>query len=162
MAINFDQFKNTSDKQKSPKGLYRDLHLDIEQQTIHHPGLKEATLGKDIRLDYDIAAVLNSLNNIFNTVPGQRFLIPTFGLNLMAYLFTPVSVKYGDLIGADILEVVARWEPRVKVTKLLINANPEEHEYDIALALYLPDFKYYTGVISKLTQNGFAPLKENF
>jgi phage baseplate assembly protein W len=157
--LTFKDFEVTS---KLPHNyLYSDLHLDIEQEVILHPALSntKATLGKDIKLDFDMAAIINSLNNLFNTMPGQRFLIPEYGLNLMQWLFIPVSEKYGNMIGSDIIDAVNRWEPRVSITKMLVNAKPEENEYDIAMAIYVPAFRQYTGLVGKLAPNGFSPLR---
>lgn len=156
-TLTFKQFETAATPQRP--FLFSDLHLDLEQQRIQHPGLTSPTIGKDIKLDYDLAAILNSLNNLFNTIPGQRFLLPEYGLNLVQYLFGPVSKKYGDIIGNNILDSIKRWEPRVNVTKVLINALPEQNEYDIALALYVPAFKQYVGLVGKLAQNGFSPLR---
>jgi phage baseplate assembly protein W len=157
--LNFDNFKMSPSGKKNY--TYSDLHLDLRQQQIQSQGLTSATIGKDIDLDYDLAAIMNSLNNLFNTVPGQRFLLPDFGVNLMQYLFIPVSKKYGDMIGNDILDAITRWEPRVRVDKVLINADPDNHEYEIAIAMYIPAFKTFTGLSGKLSQNGFAPIRMN-
>ena len=158
--LTFKDFKVTSKTSKD--FLYSDMHLDIEQEMTQHPGLSDATIGKDIKLDYDMSAIMNSLNNLFNTMPGQRFLLPEFGLNLVQYLFIPVSEKYGNMIGSNIVESINKWEPRVTVAKLLINANPDENEYYIAMAIYVPAFKQYVRLISKLSPNGLSPLRTIF
>lgn len=158
--LNFKNFEASSKAQSN--FLYSDLHLDMEQNMIQHPGLSTDTIGKDIKLDYDMSAIMNSLNNLFNTMPGQRFLVPEFGLNLVQYLFIPVSEKYGEIIGNNIVDSINQWETRVSVTKLLINANPEENEYDIAIALYVPAFKQYVKLVSKLSPNGLSPLRTIF
>lgn len=152
-------FKNLSVSPNKPRTyIWADLHLDITQKQIQHPGLTDPTIGKDIVLDYDLAAILNSLNNLFNTLPGQRILLPEFGLNLLQYLFNPVSEENGEVIGNNILNSIIKWEPRVTVQKILVNAIPDENEYDIGLALYVPTFKTYTGLSGKLASNGFAPM----
>src|SRR4051812_28407388 len=106
-TISFDSFKSTKSAQKSY--LYSDLHLDLVQEVIP-TGFTGGVVGKDIVLDYDLAAIKNSLINLFNTLPGQRILIPSYGLNLQRYVFLPVNKQYGELIGNDIVNGVRQWE----------------------------------------------------
>ncbi len=155
-TYNFNNLKSVASEKSY---LYSDLHLDLQQQQVSGPGLENNYQGKDLLLDYDIQAINNSLVNLFNTIPGQRFLIPDYGLNLLKYIGMPVSKEYGDLIGNDIISAITRWESRVTVTKIIVNALPEQNEYDIALALFIPILQTHTGFVGKLSSKGFAPIR---
>lgn len=155
-TYNFDIFKS---KMSEKSFLYSDLHLDLQQEILPGPGLENNSAGRDLQLDYDIGAIMNSLVNLFNTIPGQRFLIPEYGLNLLKYIGMPVSKEYGDMIGNDIISAVTKWEPRINITKIMVNALPEQHEYDIAIAIFIPAFKVYTGLLGKLSNKGFSPIQ---
>ncbi len=157
-TFNFTEFKATKSKMNR-NFTYSDLHLDFEEQVIPPKGLGSPTTGKDIKLDYDVAAIVNSLRNLFTTNPGERFLIPEFGLNMLQYIFSPVSKEYGEIIGQDIVNQINKWEPRVQVQNVDIVALPDVNEYDISIAIFLPTFKVYASLTSRATGNeGFIPV----
>jgi phage baseplate assembly protein W len=120
---------------------YVDLHLDIEESTVPTTLTNDRIQGKDIRVDYDVDAIVNSLNNIFKTVPGERFLVPTFGANLRKYLFEPVSTSIGNRIGAEILRAIEKWEPRVTVDRIEVIGDPDNHQYEVTIIITINAFK---------------------
>lgn len=156
-TINFDSLKNSTISDKTTY-LYSDLHLDLIQEVVPSDLSMGNIIGKDIELDYDLAAIKNSLINLFNTLPGQRVLIPEYGLNLLQYVFLPISKEYGEVIGKEIVSAVQKWETRVQIERVSINARPDDNEYDITIALYLPALKEYTGLEGTLGNRGFAPI----
>jgi phage baseplate assembly protein W len=107
--------------------IYSDLHLDLANP-----------INKDLTLDYDEAAIKNSINSLFNTLPGQNLLNPEYGLNLAQYLFEPVSQSVGNRIGKDILRGIISYEPRVTVKNINIQLNPDEQTYYIELNIVMP------------------------
>jgi len=107
--------------------IYSDLHLDLANP-----------INKDLTLDYDEAAIKNSINSLFNTLPGQNLLNPEYGLNLAQYLFEPVSQSVGNRIGKDILRGIISYEPRVTVKNIYIQLNPDEQTYYIELNIVMP------------------------
>lgn len=111
---------------------YTDLHLDI----IGVP------LGavRDILVDNDLDAIRNSLSNLFSTVPGQKLLNPVYGLNLLQFLFEPVTNNTANIIGEAILNGITRFEPRVTVDKIRVIGNAEANEYTITLIIRVPSF----------------------
>lgn len=153
-TINFNSFKSQPNVKKGYK--YADLHLDLVQQAIPSNFPTSGIIGKDIALDYDLSAIYNSLTNLFNTLPGQRVLLPNYGLNLLQYVFLPISKEYGRLIGDEIINAIEKWEPRVFVERVDVVARPDDNEYDISIALYLPAFKEYTKFAGTINNKGFA------
>ena len=77
-SINLDNLKFTD--KISPDFTYVDLHLDLAQQVVGQANDQSAAQGKDIKVDFDEDAIRNSILNILNTIPGERFLIPDFGI----------------------------------------------------------------------------------
>ena len=107
--------------------IYRDLHLDLttSQNSNKSIGIGlSAVESRDIRADIDIQAIKNSIKNIFNTVPGQKLLNPSFGCSLQKYLFEPVSVLGANAIGNDIKIAITQFEPRVNLTNVYVQPNP--------------------------------------
>jgi len=106
---------------------YSDLQLDFTNP-----------IAKDLASDYDEAAVKNSIFSLFNTVPGQNLLNPRYGLNLVQYLFEPVSESNAQYIGNTIVDNLSIFEPRIKVTGLDVVINEDEQTYTITLSIEIP------------------------
>ncbi len=88
------------------QGVFSDIHLDIVRDTQATNGYNSKNSLPDVKLDYDLDAIKNSLVNLFNTVPGQNLMIPEFGLNLNQFLFRPISDIDARFIGNTILNGV--------------------------------------------------------
>jgi len=106
---------------------YSDLQLDFTNP-----------IAKDLSNDYDESAVRNSIFALFNTVPGQNLLNPNYGLNLLQYLFEPVSESKAQFIGNTILKNLLVYEPRVNVTSIDVEVNIDEQTYTITLSIEIP------------------------
>lgn len=111
---------------------YTDLHLDLVGVPL---GVE-----RDILVDNDIDAIRNSLSNLFTTIPGQKLLNPNYGLNLLQFLFEPVTPVTANTIGETILNGITRFEPRVTVDKVKVIGNVERNEYSITLIIRIPSF----------------------
>jgi phage baseplate assembly protein W len=121
---------------------YSDIKLDFTNP-----------ISKDLALDYDEAAVKNSIYSLFNTLPGQNLLNPLYGLNLTRYLFEPVSESTARTIGNTILQGLTVYEPRVSVNNINIQLNADEQTYYIELSITMPQLTNTAlklpGVLSK-------------
>lgn len=111
---------------------YTDLHLDIQGSPT--------SFTRDIKVDNDLQAIKNSLSNLFSTVPGQKLLDPTYGLNLLQFLFEPVTKTVGTMIGQTILNGIQKYEPRVTILQISVDGDPDQNQYNITLGLQIPAF----------------------
>lgn len=146
MAIklkNLEQIANTYNEQRF---IYKDLSLDIAQTKLQAPGYRIPVPGADIRASFDAAAITNSLQNLFNTAPGQRFLFPEYGMDLKPYLFNPITEQAGDALGSEIFAAISTWEQRVRVINVIVNLNPDNNEYIINIIIEIPDLTITTTV----------------
>lgn len=140
MAIKLSNLDKISNQYKQKDFIFNDLHLDIKNDGFYSTVFHRKTNGNDISMDYDESAIRNSLRNLFNTKPGQRFLFPLYGLDLNVYLFEAISEGNGRIIGERIVKCVADFEPRVTVEECLVETNPDENQYDITLMVRVPIF----------------------
>ena len=140
MAIKISNLSKISKELELKPFYFSDLHLDIESNGGYSRVLEKHIEGNDITMDYDESAIKNSLKNLFNTKPGQRFLFPEYGLDLNMYLFERVSADLGQLIGERITNAVKKFEPRVKVLQCVVIPVPDEYLYDITLMIGIPAF----------------------
>ena len=140
MAIKIANLEQIADQFKQKQFAFKDLHLDLEKTSIYNPVLRTRIDGNDVNVDFDESAIRNSLKNLFNTRPGQRFLFPLYGLDLYQYLFETVSQENGQLIGERIVTSVENFEPRVRVQNCNVVAKPDDNEYEITLIVSIPIF----------------------
>ena len=117
---------------KDDKSVYTDLHLDIELSKSIGLGTN-SVISNDIVVDDDIAAIKNSMRNIFSTRKGEKLLSPSFGSSLEQFLFMPINEVYARAIGDEILTCIQTFEPRVEVIKISVAANIDELQYEIKL-----------------------------
>lgn len=144
-SITFNVFKKT--EITTNKYLYSDLHLDFTNP-----------VDTDVKADYDMNAIRNSIKTLFNTLPGQNLLNPDYGLNLLQYLFEPVSSTIARIIGAKIVKDVTIYEPRIRVQNVNIDINPDEQMYIVTLSISVPSLNKNVQVVGTLNKEGFSLL----
>ena len=140
-SINFNSFKNVNYSQK--KNTYTDMYLDLDQEPfeilIGNRSVKGT--GRDMKVAYDLNAIRNSIVNLFNTLPGERLLLPDYGCDLRQFIFEPITDSNARFIGRTITRAIEQWEPRVTLVSMNIDAYIERAEYDITLVLEVPFLK---------------------
>jgi phage baseplate assembly protein W len=161
MSININRV--AADKTTSTDKIkYRDIHLDLSENTKPSSNtLFSKTTQTDLHADVDEGAIVNSLKNLFNTVPGQKILNPEFGVNLTQWLFEPVTEYTAQEIGEAIQYGINRFEPRVQLTHVSVISDPERNQYIIKLAIQIPSLNISKTYDSALNQYGFDLLTDN-
>jgi phage baseplate assembly protein W len=91
----------------------------------------------DIQKDIDVEAVFNSIENIVLTTQGERRMLPTFASNIKRLLFEPIDETSARLIAEGLLDSIAIWEPRIKVTGFDIEPMYDENQYKCRLRFTL-------------------------
>jgi phage baseplate assembly protein W len=130
--------------------------LDLESNYTLDPKLEAKDTIKDLEVSNDIAAIKNSLFNLFTTIPGQKILNPIYGLNILQFLFTGISDDNARAMGNVILRGIQKYEPRVEVVKIYVMADIENQTYEIGLKLNVPTLNI-EGLALKgtLSESGF-------
>ena len=139
-SINIDYLAKDNTTQ-SP-ALYSDVYLTLTNDyKVRGNFTKDTTQVTDIKMMYDVDAIRNSLNALFSTYPGQRLLLPEFGINIKKFLFSPISETAAYAIAEIINQGIEKWERRVNVLNLAITPQIDEGRYDIALIFNVPTLK---------------------
>jgi phage baseplate assembly protein W len=154
-SINLTEFAKKENKLSSKPYTYVDLTLDLEPNFINNELIAVKKTYRDIKVSYDEFAIKNSLINIFNTIPGQRFLVPLFGSDLKAQLFQPITESRGVGIGKEIKRSIELWEPRVTIISIEVEGFPEEHEYRVLIVIEIERLKIRTNLTGIIGQSGF-------
>jgi phage baseplate assembly protein W len=144
MAIRLKNFEQAAVTYTEQQYVFKDLALDIGIQRFTAPAFPQPINSNDIQQSFDLAAIKNSLTNLFNTLPGQRFLFPEYGLDVNQFLFEPITLGNADLIGNIIYSKIEIYEPRVKVVKVYVQADPDNSAYNITIIINVPVFNENT------------------
>ena len=135
---------------------YKDIHLDLEPDRISTSNLHSSTKALDVAVSTDEGAIKNSLVNLFSTMPGQKLLDPTYGLNINQFLFAPLHEDTAEEIGETIFNGISYYEPRVVVENVSVNINDMEQQFEILISLRIPTLSNsmvtFTGILG---QTGF-------
>ena len=79
-----------------------------------------------IRLTDGPADIERSMRIVLMTAPGERVMRPQFGCRIWDLLFAPVTPGLLGLIIDAVDQALAQWEPRVEVTN--IDAEPDPND----------------------------------
>jgi phage baseplate assembly protein W len=150
VAIKIAKLEQISNAIESSRYVFQDLHLDFKKKQEYSPLLQNKIDGNDIAVDYDEDCIRNSILNLFNTRPGQRFLFPRYGLSLHQYLFDAITAENAELIGEAIVRAVTQFESRAVVRQCRVVPKYDDNEYLITLILHIPLFNTTTSINSTL------------
>ena len=138
MALRISNLEQIAEKYSKKQYVFKDLHLDFGSASTFNKFEEKTLNGNDVQVDYDLAAIFNSLRNIFNTKPGQRFLFPLYGLDLTQFLFEPITVENGRSIGERIVRAINQFEKRVELLECNVTPNEEDNTYEITINIKVP------------------------
>lgn len=144
MAIQIKGLERIAKQFETKDHIFKDLHLDFSKTSLFDTIALQRREGNDIQVDYDLSAIRNSLKNLFNTRPGQRFLFPLYGLDLYQYLFEAITDSNARLIGESIVRAIETYEPRVKVVSCNITPKPDDNTYLIDIIVEMPTLRTKT------------------
>ena len=156
-SIVYDNLKPSTDR----KSTYVDIKFDLEiDNSIKSNFTTAENELLDVKVNEDVYAIIGSVTNIINTRKGQRYLLPKFGSNVLAYLFSPITTDGAYKIGETVKESIEEWEPRVTVNGVQVVPRPDAGEYLITMNLYSPTLKQEIRIAGGLSQNtGFFDVR---
>lgn len=95
-------------------------------------------VGPDGRMAWSVgeANVHESIRVILSTEPGERLRLPAFGAGLRRFLFEPNTLATHTLIKQAIGEALKRWEPRIQLESVEVQADSRDTETAIATLTY--------------------------
>jgi phage baseplate assembly protein W len=67
-----------------------------------------------------------SMRLILGTALGERPMRPEFGCRVHEYVFAPADATTAGLIGYEVRASLLRWEPRIRVTDVTVEPDPDE------------------------------------
>lgn len=106
---------------------YKDIDLNFNA----HP------VTKDVVKRVGNSAIIGALRNLMLTNVGEKPFQPAFGSRIRSLLFEDVSFITANIIQSEIEDSIKNFEPRVGVDAVQVQANPEQHRYDITLRFFI-------------------------
>jgi uncharacterized protein len=95
-------------------------------------------IGNNGRLSWSAGEqnIAESIEIILKTSPGERVGLPGFGAGLNSYLFAPNNAATHAQLMRTIEEALSRWEPRIQVKEVLVQADTLYADTAIATITY--------------------------
>lgn len=103
----------------------------------------------NVKLLYNEDVIIQSLKILIATFQGE---MPrtTIGSRIMYYLGKPMTSRLASLIEDELLEMIARYETRVSIRGVRVNADYDNQTYDIELRMVIKktnrSFNFRTGL----------------
>lgn len=101
---------------------YSDLEYNFEIDATGNP-----------KVVLDEEAINQSIKTILSTVPGERIMEPDFGSRVYALLFAPMDEITTKTLADTIRRAINRWENRVDVQNVVVDADEDNNRYDITI-----------------------------
>ncbi|OQS37539.1 GPW/gp25 family protein [Chromobacterium haemolyticum] len=118
--------------------------------------ISETYCGPDMAVDLD--DICQSLEILFNTLPGERIMRADYGCDLNAYLFENISEDLLADIRRAISDSVLRYEPRVEVLSVVAEQSEQEPtRLRVSLNYRVrgsEDVSQFTGMLDMLNAEG--------
>jgi phage baseplate assembly protein W len=85
-------------------------------------------IGVDGRVAWSSGAdsIRESIRVVLMTDPGERLMLPAFGAGLRGFLFEPNIPATHRLIQERVDFTLGRWEPRIDVVRVAVDADPDD------------------------------------
>lgn len=85
-------------------------------------------IGQDGRLAFSegITNIQESIQVILLTTMKERIMLPEFGGSLQTFLFQPNTVATHTQMEDHITRSLGRWEPRIEVTSVSVQPDPQD------------------------------------
>lgn len=90
--------------------------------------------GRGVIMTADEDDIQASLKILFGTTPGERFLVPKYGLDMHELMFEPMSTTMRTLLTDRVRTAILIYEPRIKLLNLQID-NPDPGEGTLRILL---------------------------
>ena len=108
---------------------------------------------KDVALSYDDQAVIRSVRNLLSTKFYERPFNPDLGSNVDALLFELISPITSAALQTEIQNVIENYEPRAKISNIVVTPEPDKNAYNITLSFYIENATTPTTVTLLLERN---------
>lgn len=97
---------------------------------VNRPFLVE---GRFMSFQQDVRLIKNDLVQLLLTAPGERVMRPDFGTLLRRFVFNNITRESLVLLRENILEAIAKYEPRITIKRFFIRDDADRNQVTIDL-----------------------------
>lgn len=102
---------------------FKDISLSFEP----HP------VTKDLPVIINQNAIIRSIRNLVETIPGEKFFNPNFGSNVRSSLFEFVDYGTASVVEDQIRNVIRNYEPRVERVNVQVYPEPDTNNFEVTV-----------------------------
>lgn len=102
---------------------FKDLSITFDK----HPQTRDLLVVKDEN------AIKTAIRNLIVTMKGERFFNSSFGTSVSALLFDNMDFGIAGQLQNEISLAIAKYEPRVNLTNVLVLPNFDNNGYDVEI-----------------------------
>jgi len=102
---------------------FKDLSITFDK----HPQTKDLLVVKNEN------AIKSAISNLIVTQRGERFFDSQFGTSIKSLLFELMDFGIAGQLQSEISMAIARYEPRVNLTNVLVLPNFDNNGYDVEI-----------------------------
>ena len=95
---------------------------------------KKHPVTDDLVVVKDKAAIIQSIRNLLLTQKGERPFQPDLGSDLIKTLFEPLDYASSGLVRSEVLRVLRRYEPRIRVDSVRCVPEYMNNGYQVELS----------------------------
>jgi phage baseplate assembly protein W len=95
--------------------------------------LQVSPLTSDVLSLKNETAIARSVRNLVLTAPGERFFNPRLGSDIGQSLFENIDAISASEIKSQIENTIRNYEPRVSLTKVIVNPNFDNNEFNVTV-----------------------------
>jgi phage baseplate assembly protein W len=95
-------------------------------------------IGPEGRMAWSVGGqnIREAIRIILLTETEERLMLPEFGGGLQSFLFEPNTTATHRLIQERITQALGRWEPRIAIESITVEAHPQDAEAAVATIAY--------------------------
>ena len=102
---------------------FKDISLSFDP----HPVTKDLPVLRNER------AIVRSVRNLVQTIPGEKFFRPLFGSGVRGLLFDFMDIATSEAIEEEIITVINNYEPRVNNVEVRVDPRPDRNNFDVTI-----------------------------
>ena len=102
---------------------FKDISLSFQP----HPVTKDLGILKNER------AIMRSVRNIVETIPGEKFFNPIFGSDVRSQLFENASFAVAEIINQQITISLENFEPRIDNIDVISIPTPDRNDFEVTV-----------------------------
>jgi len=97
-------------------------------QEVQITGFRYPINDRVFQKSFGVGLIQGQVRQLFNTSPGERVMLPGYGINLKKYLFRPLDGTLTKTILKEVTDQVELYIPNAQIVKFIVTSSPSDRE----------------------------------